>query len=667
MSSTSPPGGKIEQVKLDIKTWPLPKDPPLGMPALFLGRDTKTYGEAGTGWVEYVPEYECGGIYGKTAPDYQCPFTLAHHDNNLDLNKRDAGSDTPNKEDRKLHVMIASYRDPLCPITLFNLFTKAAYPELLHVNVLMQNDPEVDDHCLKVYCKMIQEHKDNAKVGGNHEPLKTHSLRNSFDLDAQCPHADQVYIHEIHAKDAKGPTFARGMLSADMDQQYHDGKLSPQDYCMSTDSHMDFTVHWDKDMVEMWHAAENEYAVLSSYVNDVERMADVNGRKEVPHLCMITYTSNVRTHATKCARALPRPKLTNAVWGAGLSFSKCHADLKAQVDPHTPHIFDGEEFNRAARFFTHGYDIYTPNASHVYHDYHRSQANPVMHTWGKSFSREEKIYSEYRLSTMIDLAGGEKDKDKSMAMKRSKYGLGDRRTLDQLIDFTGFGLRERKITIDGKNRCGNTRWVPFREHTKGVNYIPRFDVEENPLDPPDETGIWHEGQGKVDEISGAGAVQNKILEENMVTVKKGVERAIETADVMRAEKEKETFEGQVQNSDSEEEEEESSEEEYETHIMGFNDVPDHVAKKIAAAVQNSRSNSILHPPSQGVSSKVSNLRSSGNTQISISHHGFGHLPLPIKLGVIVLTLGLCLTFLLNMSSNSGRKVLRKRRKLKRNV
>mmetsp|Transcript_27492 Transcript_27492/g.42656 ORF Transcript_27492/g.42656 Transcript_27492/m.42656 type:complete len:288 (-) Transcript_27492:288-1151(-) len=287
-----------------------------------------------------------------------------------------------------------------------------------------------------------------------------------------------------------------------------------------------------------------------------------------------------------------------------------------------------------------------------------------MHTWGKSYSQEEKVNSEYRLGAMIDLGGGEKDKDKSIALKRSKYGLGDRRTLDQLIDFTGFGLRERKITIDGKNKCGNTRWVPFREHTKGVNYIPRFDAEENPLDPPDETGIWYEGQGKIGEVSGAGAVQNKVVEKKMVSAEQRIERAIETADVMRAEK-KETFEGQVQISDAEEEE--SSEEEYEAHIMSFNDVPDHVAKKIAASVQSSRSNSILHPPSQGISSKVSNLRASGNTQLRISHHGFGHLPLPIKLGVIVLTIGLCMTFLLNMSSSSSRKILRKRRKLKRNV
>ena len=59
---------------------------------------------------------------------------------------------------------------------------------------------------------------------------------------------------------------------------------------------------------------------------------DLNGAHEVPHLCMVTFTSQVRTHATKCARNLVRPKLTNAIWGAGLSFSKCHAELKVPVE-----------------------------------------------------------------------------------------------------------------------------------------------------------------------------------------------------------------------------------------------------------------------------------------------------------------------------------------------
>ena len=72
-------------------------------------------------------------------------------------------------------------------------------------------------------------------------------------------------------------------------------------------------------------------------------------------------------------RSLPHPKLTNAVWGAGLSFSKCHAERKVPYDPHTPGIFDGEEFSRSLRYWTWGYDIYTPHRVYVVHDYQISQ------------------------------------------------------------------------------------------------------------------------------------------------------------------------------------------------------------------------------------------------------------------------------------------------------
>ena len=172
---------------------------------------------------------------------------------------------------------------------------------------------------------------------------------------------------------------------------------------------------------------------------------------------MVTFTSQVRTHATKCARNLPKPKLTNAIWGAGLSFSKCHAELKVPVDPHTPGVFDGEEFNRAARFWTHGYDIYTPHRVYVLHDYPGSQHNPkvsVMESinlvhqiekiglsykftcafqtsgWGHGkFTAEEMAAGNARLKTMLDMPGGESDPEKALIMKRSKYGLGDRRSL----------------------------------------------------------------------------------------------------------------------------------------------------------------------------------------------------------------------------------------------
>ena len=42
-------------------------------------------------------------------------------------------------------------------------------------------------------------------------------------------------------------------------------------------------------------------------------------------------------------------------------------------DPFTPGIFDGEEFTKAIRLWTHGYDIYSPHRVYVVHDYHKSQ------------------------------------------------------------------------------------------------------------------------------------------------------------------------------------------------------------------------------------------------------------------------------------------------------
>jgi len=70
------------------------------------------------------------------------------------------------------------------------------------------------------------------------------------------------------------------------------------------------------------------------------------------------------------------PKLTTT-WGAGYSFSKCHAERRVPYDPYLDHIFDGEEFSRMARLWTNGYDVYTPRRSHIVHDYDHSDNKTV--------------------------------------------------------------------------------------------------------------------------------------------------------------------------------------------------------------------------------------------------------------------------------------------------
>lgn len=74
-------------------------------------------------------------------------------------------------------------------------------------------------------------------------------------------------------------------------------------------------------------------------------------------------------------------------------------------------------------------------------------------------------------------------------LRRSKYGLGDRRTFQQLMEFSGIDpVHKRQI----RDRCGNIEYVPFKEHPLGPDYIPRFDENFDPLDEPDEGSVYYD-------------------------------------------------------------------------------------------------------------------------------------------------------------------------------
>lgn len=267
-------------------------------------------------------------------------------------------SDSWSNGNSTLYLSIASFRDTLCPYTLFHAYSKAKYPQRLTVGVVQQN-AQGDVDCLDRYCELMAE---TGKYDG-----------------ADCPFEDNIRMMRVDSSTAKGPTWGRAKAST---------LLRDEEFCMQTDAHMDFVPNWDVKMLKMWASTNNEYAVLSTYVaastqleyNLKDDSMGLGNTNEVPHLCMVTLDGSnglVRIWGTKCARNLPRPKMTNAVWGAGLSFSKCHAERKAPYDPHTPFIFDGEEFSRAVRFWTWGYDIYTPHRVYVVHNYAISQVRKV--------------------------------------------------------------------------------------------------------------------------------------------------------------------------------------------------------------------------------------------------------------------------------------------------
>ena len=478
-----------------------------GKPCIFTGKTG--------GWIEYIDP----GV---------APYSI-NSKSNIQVDKTE------------VFVSISSYRDKLCPRTIYNALIKAKNPSRVKIGVVQQNNADVDIDCLEGYCELYQNNKDKLKKDGI-------NLYDPKYPNSDCPFKENVIMRRIKDSDAKGPVFARALGSEMISEE--------AEFCMQIDSHMDFYPNWEVEMINMWKEVDNEYAVLSTYVNDIGTYnaeisgKGVNNRHEVPHLCMITWAGQggmIRNWGTKCAINLSKPKLTNGIWGAGLSFSKCHAERKTPYDPSLPFVFDGEEFSKAARLWTYGYDMYTPHRVYVFHDYHVSQTDANHFGWSRNQfpgakEKQKQINNNLRKGhdnnkdssknnksiwrsgyanipdspvtafTMSDAHSRlrsllEIDQEKysskmntnstaslSLSTQYHRFGLGDRRTLSQLIEFSGVNTRERTGGKEAKY-CGNLEYVPFLEHPLGADHIPPFDLNGRPLEEPDVGSIYYQHKG----------------------------------------------------------------------------------------------------------------------------------------------------------------------------
>jgi hypothetical protein len=65
----------------------------------------------------------------------------------------------------------------------------------------------------------------------------------------------------------------------------------------------------------MFHRAKNDYAVLTTYVADIEQ--NDTDPTNVPQLCMVEMSNTWRNWGTKFCERLLTAKLQNVAWGAG--------------------------------------------------------------------------------------------------------------------------------------------------------------------------------------------------------------------------------------------------------------------------------------------------------------------------------------------------------------
>jgi len=403
-----------------------------------------------------------------------------------------------------IFVSIPHFRDgKRCAQTVHRLFDTAAHPDRVVVGLIEQTDSSGsssssssnsdgsstnnnnnDPTCLMEYCALTG-HKLKQ-----HPPGIIHLAERQADYDAvlaSCPRvaANQIRSVRFHHYGSKGPVYARSFTRQ---------VLGNEEFCMEIDASMDFGKHWDIAAVDQWRLTNNEFAVLSNVPLSAKEKASSSSNpvEEVPRQCEIKIGSEgvplFETHADGKAIGLTRPLLSRT-YSPSFVFSKCHYQTNVPQDPFAVQLLNTEQFPHFARLWTRGYDVYTPTVNLVYKD--NSDLHPLHHVAGhgeqgeKKWPRNdnERRDAHVRMKVMLNIHHGITNSEISsmtagggssggggggrMITARANlgiYGLGKRRTLEQLLQFASIALPDSEFRgqygNEGKG-CANLNWVPY--------------------------------------------------------------------------------------------------------------------------------------------------------------------------------------------------------------
>lgn len=334
-----------------------------------------------------------------------------------------------------IFVGLSVFRDGFrCGKTIFTAIKRAKNPERLYFGVVDQvNDG--DERCLDAYCKMAEaEWVDKGS----------------------CPYKKHIRVDVHAASKSRGPTLAR---------HYQQHMIHQEEFCLQLDGHSIFTNLWDENLLAEWKRVNNEMAVLTTYLHHLHNFVAENGDNaltaSVPHLCSTMRGTHgvVRTIGASMIRGSKFPQL-QALWGAGFSFSKCHAERRVPVDSHTLWMFDGEEFLRATRFWTSGYDFYSPSelGSVIYHNYSRVPARFELISVDKRKKKREVEMAVNRFKHLL----GRPVKGMIDTYELDEYGLGSVRSLNSYLNFSGVTFAKG---MNDTGSCEQLHWVPYENAT----------------------------------------------------------------------------------------------------------------------------------------------------------------------------------------------------------
>jgi hypothetical protein len=129
----------------------------------------------------------------------------------------------------------------------------------------------------------------------------------------------------------------------------------------------------------------------------------------------------------------------------------------------------------------YSYDTYTPTRNIVFHDYGPQENGHGNNEWFKHMRDRFRKAAIERVKTTLQMEGG--DTSKTAQANLGIYGLGKRRSIQQLEEFTNMDFKTLQGNVGTSMRCSGASWVPFDESISPVDNM--YGNPDN-LDPQPE-------------------------------------------------------------------------------------------------------------------------------------------------------------------------------------
>jgi UDP-GlcNAc:polypeptide alpha-N-acetylglucosaminyltransferase len=158
---------------------------------------------------------------------------------------------------------------------------------------------------------------------------------------------------------------------------------------------------------------------------------------------------------------------------AGFIFANSSFLNELPFDPYLPNLFVGEEILLSIRFWTNGWDIYSPNTNIVFHKYTRKDEP---HVWDDNKFDDRDAFAKVK-----NIIGLSNENIPEVVNKQIEiYGLGNVRKLEEYYKFANIDIKNKKVKSNycRKNNIDDT----IEKFTNSIDFsnliIPRTHYEK---------------------------------------------------------------------------------------------------------------------------------------------------------------------------------------------